>query len=91
MKNDYNPWTTIKENLTPILAICGVVATLGNLWIISSVAPLSQQIIEVKAQQVALEKTIDLRAENRDKELEEVRNRLDRIDTKLDLLIQGGK
>ena len=89
MPNDQSLWTTIKENLTPILAICGVVATLGNLWIVGTVAPLAQQITEVRAQVGTIENSLDIRSTSRDKQLDDLDARLDRIEDKLDQIIQS--
>lgn len=73
--------TLSKTQLQTIVTITGVVVALLNVWIVSKIAPVAQDIAVITARVDAIEKEQDTEHNN-------MYSRLERIENKLDTLLE---
>lgn len=73
--------TLSKTQLQTLVTITGVVVALLNVWIVSKIAPVAQDIAVITARVDAIEKEQDTEHNN-------LYSRLERIENKLDTLLE---
>lgn len=73
--------TLSKTQLQTLVTITGVVVALLNVWIVSKIAPVAQDIAVITARVDAIEKEQDIEHNN-------LYSRLERIENKLDTLLE---